>query len=181
MKSIYLIRHCSATGQEPEAELTEEGRHQAEKLAEFLAHEEIERVISSPFTRAVQSVNPLVEQKQLELTLEMRLTERVLSKKPLEDWLDKLELSFQDMDQVVGNGESSHTAQKRVVEVLDEVLEGKEERVAIVTHGNLLSLLLNYVDSRYGFKEWRELSNPDVYLVTADEDRTLSTTRLWRA
>lgn len=181
MKSIYLIRHCAATGQESEAELTQEGKQQAQALAEFLSQEDIERVISSPFTRAIESINPLVEQTQIELTLDMRLTERILSKTPIEDWLEKLETSFTDMDQTVGGGESSHAAQARVVEVLEDALESGEERLAIVTHGNLLSLLLHYVDPRYGFNEWRKLTNPDVYLLTADEDQHLSVTRLWKS
>ena len=34
-KTIYLLRHCEATGQNPEAELTEKGKEQAEKLIHF--------------------------------------------------------------------------------------------------------------------------------------------------
>jgi len=37
MKRIYLVRHCKAAGQEPEAPLTEEGVTQAERLADFFA------------------------------------------------------------------------------------------------------------------------------------------------
>ncbi|MDQ0208377.1 histidine phosphatase family protein [Alkalicoccobacillus murimartini] len=181
MKSIYLIRHCSASGQEPDAELTGEGSQQAERLAEFLSQENIERIISSPFTRAVQSIEPLRSQQGIELTLDMRLTERILSKQPLEDWLEKLEASFSNMDQVVGEGESSQIAQNRIVEVLEDLLRGPEQRVALVSHGNLLSLLLNYVDPRFGFREWQSLSNPDVYLITSDEDGSLTMTRLWKS
>ncbi|MCM2676840.1 histidine phosphatase family protein [Alkalicoccobacillus plakortidis] len=181
MKSIYLIRHCSASGQEPDAELTDEGQQQAQGLAEFLSQEDIERIISSPFTRAVQSIEPFRVQKELELTLDMRLTERVLSKQPLDDWLEKLESSFSDMNQVIGEGESSHKAQERIVEVINEIKDGPDDRVAVVTHGNLLSLLLNYVDSRFGFREWQSLSNPDVYLITANREEPLSVTRLWKS
>lgn len=104
MKSIYLIRHCEASGQEPTAPLTEKGTQQALELAEFLTHEEIDRVITSPYTRAVDSIKPFCEQERLELTLDERLTERVLSKQPLDDWLDKLEASFSDMERVIGEG-----------------------------------------------------------------------------
>lgn len=36
MKKIILIRHCSATGQECDAELTTDGKDQANTLATFL-------------------------------------------------------------------------------------------------------------------------------------------------
>lgn len=182
MKSIYLIRHCEASGQEPTAPLTEEGKQQALELAEFLTQEEIDRVITSPYTRAVESIKPFCDQERLELTLDERLTERVLSKQPLDDWLDKLEASFTDMKQVVGEGESSQVAQDRIVTVLKELLDDDSSQgIALVSHGNLLSLLLHYVDSRFGFREWKQLSNPDVYLITAGSDESLSMTRLWNS
>ncbi|WKL00703.1 histidine phosphatase family protein [Paenibacillus amylolyticus] len=53
MKSIYLIRHAKATGQEPHAELTNEGIRQAEKLADILAHHSITYIVSSPWKRAI--------------------------------------------------------------------------------------------------------------------------------
>ncbi|HWI60619.1 MAG TPA: hypothetical protein VNT75_02140 [Symbiobacteriaceae bacterium] len=40
------------------------------------------------------------------------------------------------------------------------------EAAVIVTHGNLMTLLLKRFDHRFGFAEWRALSNPDVYLVS---------------
>ena len=37
---------------------------------------------------------------------------------------------------------------------------------SIVTHGNLLALLLRHFDGRVGFAAWEALTNPDVYRVT---------------
>ncbi|WP_143001413.1 histidine phosphatase family protein [Tenuibacillus multivorans] len=34
-KVIYVVRHCKATGQAPEWELTEQGQQQAQDLAAF--------------------------------------------------------------------------------------------------------------------------------------------------
>lgn len=35
MEKIYLVRHCKADGQKPKAQLTEEGRQQAQDLIPF--------------------------------------------------------------------------------------------------------------------------------------------------
>jgi 2,3-bisphosphoglycerate-dependent phosphoglycerate mutase len=61
LMSIYLVRHCSATGQEPDARLTDEGREQSLRLSSFLAQRAIVRIVSSPFKRAVGSAGPLSE------------------------------------------------------------------------------------------------------------------------
>lgn len=34
-----------------------------------------------------------------------------------------------------------------------------------MTHGNLMALILKYFDDHYGFEEWKNLTNPDLYLV----------------
>jgi 2,3-bisphosphoglycerate-dependent phosphoglycerate mutase len=56
LKTLYIVRHCSATGQAPEAELTELGHQQAKELVSFFEKIEINHIISSPFTRARQSI-----------------------------------------------------------------------------------------------------------------------------
>ncbi len=89
MKNIYLIRHCQAEGQPPEAKLTEEGLRQANDLARYFIRTPVERIISSPFTRAVQSVTPLAENKKLTIESEPRLSERILSTTQLPDWQKK--------------------------------------------------------------------------------------------
>ncbi len=42
MKKIIVIRHCSATGQERDAELTTDGKNQANTLATFLLENQLQ-------------------------------------------------------------------------------------------------------------------------------------------
>lgn len=48
-KHIYVIRHCEAKGQSPDASLTEQGFHQAEVLAEFLLTKKLNELLLVPF------------------------------------------------------------------------------------------------------------------------------------
>ena len=65
--AVYLIRHAKATsrddwdGDEIARPLTEKGRAQADALADVLADTGIERVLSSPAVRCVQTVQPLAD------------------------------------------------------------------------------------------------------------------------
>lgn len=50
----------------------------------------------------------------------------------------------------------------------------------IASHGTLLALILQAYDSRYGYDFWRQISLPDVYVLTFPKPSLLSTVdRLW--
>ncbi|MBT2569974.1 histidine phosphatase family protein [Planococcus sp. ISL-110] len=173
-KTIYLIRHCQATGQDPDAELTKVGQKQAQELAGFLESRQVIHFISSPFTRAIQSIEPAADRLDLPIEIDDRLAERVLSSEDLPDWMEKLEESFNDADLKFAGGESGKEATDRAMEVLNEM----EDRTAAVTHGNLLGLLLKQIDASYDFSEWRKLTNPDVYEVKI-RSGNFSAVRVW--
>ena len=84
---------------------TGEGHLQAKQLAEQLAALPIERIISSPFTRARQSIAPLAERLGLPIATDERLAERVLAADDLPNWPAALKASFDDMDRCLAGGE----------------------------------------------------------------------------
>ncbi|WP_322619390.1 histidine phosphatase family protein [Bacillus fonticola] len=169
---MYLVRHCQAEGQAPEAILTKKGREQAEELADYLGELKIERIISSPYVRALQSIEPLANSVGIGIEEDERLSERVLAPEPHPDWLMLLQKSFDDLDFCVDGGESSREAMERAVAVLQDAKELSKGNVVMVTHGNLLSLLLKYFNEDVGFNEWERLSNPDLYSVSFSGEGT---------
>lgn len=177
MQKIFLIRHAEAQGQSPEAQLTENGLKQARELADFFNGIDVERIISSPYLRAIQTIEPLADQLAIEVEQDDQLKERLLSSTPLPDWYESLRATFEDFDLAYEGGESSRAATIRAIGVLDRVItEGKN--TILVTHGNLMALLLHHLDQAFGFEEWSRLQNPDVYLLTVKGDaKTLE--RIW--
>src|SRR5699024_2431635 len=101
------------------------------------------------------------------------------STKTLSDWLEKLKATFEDLNLKFDDGESSLEATERIVEVVMGIFNGHSENTIIVTHGNLISLLLHYYDRNFGFEEWRSMSNPDVFLLKKDNNK-VNYKRLWR-
>lgn len=178
-KNIHIIRHCEAEGQAFDASLTKRGFKQANELADFLAEIKMDRVISSPFFRAIQTIKPFTERENLEVELDHRLTERVLSSTSFPDWMSKLEATFEDMDLKYEGGESNHEAMNRIVEVVDDIVASDSINSIIVAHGGIISSLLNNYDKRFGFEQWRSLSNPDVYVLRITEDGT-HYNRIWQ-
>ena len=72
--SLYLVRHAKAgsrrnwDGPDHARPLSGKGRRQAEGLVHLLADRPVQRVLSSPYVRCVQTVEPLAE--KLGLTVE---------------------------------------------------------------------------------------------------------------
>ena len=77
--SLLLIRHARAG--DPEAwegddrvrPVDERGRQQAEALVDALAGFALDRIVSSPYVRCIQTVEPLAEARGLEIELDERL------------------------------------------------------------------------------------------------------------
>jgi len=73
VKAVVLIRHASAgdrehwSGDDRERPLDERGWRQAEELVRSLASYEIERIVSSPAARCVQTVEPLARELRIEI------------------------------------------------------------------------------------------------------------------
>jgi 2,3-bisphosphoglycerate-dependent phosphoglycerate mutase len=174
VKTIYLVRHCSATGQEPDAELSDLGLQQADELVSFFKDKKIQHIVSSPFKRAQDSIQPTAQSKNISFTIDERLAERTLSSGNLLNWLELLEETFTDLDLKLDGGESSREATDRAIKVVNE----SPNNCVLVTHGNLMSLILKHFDDSIGFQDWKSLSNPDVYTLTIGKnDSTIE--RLW--
>jgi 2,3-bisphosphoglycerate-dependent phosphoglycerate mutase len=176
--SILLVRHCQAMGQEPDAPLTLEGHAQAERLAELLVGAGIRRIVSSPFTRARDSIRPLASRLGLAIETDERLAERVLCGEPRPDWRDRLRESFDDFDVCLAGGESSRAAGKRGGAAVEDAVRLGSLPAVLVTHGNLLALILRRFDGSFGFREWERLTNPDIFRLSLRDGRAV-VERIW--
>jgi phosphohistidine phosphatase SixA len=80
---LLVVRHGSAgdrdewDADDARRPLDEQGRRQAEALVDQLAGFEIDRIVSSPFDRCVQTVEPLARVRKLELEVSEDLAEEV--------------------------------------------------------------------------------------------------------
>jgi 8-oxo-(d)GTP phosphatase len=78
---IYLVRHAKAgvrelwKGPDEERPLTRRGRRQADRLVERFQGLEIGRILSSPFLRCIQTLEPLARSRGLEVEVADELAE----------------------------------------------------------------------------------------------------------
>jgi len=179
MGRALLVRHCESSGQSPEAPLTTRGSVQAEALSEFLAPHEIGRIVSSPYLRARQTIEPFARSARLRIGIDDRLAERRLSPQPIADWRDVVRRSFDEPGFSVPGGESGAETRTRGFAAIRAALDSDGPLPVIVSHGQLLSLVLHAVDPGFGYAGWEALTNPDVYLLEAGANGALFFRRIW--
>jgi 8-oxo-dGTP diphosphatase len=79
--TVLLVRHARAgtrkywKGPDIERPLSKKGRHQAEGLVDLLARYPVKRILSSPYVRCVQTVEPTAEKLKLAVEPEPVLAE----------------------------------------------------------------------------------------------------------
>ena len=180
-RSILLIRHCAATGQEPDAPLTHAGMRQAQALADFLGDYPIDRITTSEYLRARQSIEPFSSRSDLTVHTDSRLNERILSAEPLDNWQDVVRNSFGDHSLRAPGGESAREVLARAWAALDEIFDADHAMPVVVTHGNLLALVLHSLDHTFGFDGWKSLTNPDLYMLIDNGTGRMAFERVWGA
>ena len=178
-RRLLLVRHCQASGQFPDDPVTEIGFKQAESLADFLSGRRIDAAVSSAFLRARQTIEPFAASAGLTARVDPRLNERRLSNGLLDNWRDVIRSSFDDPDSRAPGGESGRETLERAWGCLNDLLNSGYNLPVAVTHGNLMSLVLNSLDPAFGYSGWESLSNPDVYLLQESGDGRMAFERLW--
>ncbi|MGE7884548.1 histidine phosphatase family protein [Bacillus sp. NPDC094077] len=181
MSTIYFVRHAHSTytKEERERPLSEKGHLDAEDVTRLLKDEHIDVVISSPYKRAIQTVQGVANIYNLSIQIEEDLRERLLSTEPVADFNVAMQNVWEDWTFAYEGGESNDVAQSRAVLCMQNILEKyKDKNIVIGTHGNIMVLLMNYFDRKYDFQFWKTLHMPDVYKLTFDNDLFISAERI---
>lgn len=183
MTNLYFVRHAHSTytPNERHRPLSERGKKEAAKVTDSLIERNIEVVISSPYCRAIQTVEGIAQLIHKEIVLCENLKERTLSTQPVKDFEQAVRMVWENLDFKLSGGESNHEAQSRGVATIEQLLisyQGKH--IAIGTHGNLLALILNYYDSCYDYHFWKSLDMPDVFQLTFKGFSLQDIKRVWQ-
>lgn len=166
LTNLYFVRHAHSiyTPDELNRPLSERGFFDVKIVTKLLQTEEIGIVVSSPFKRAVQTVEGIAEYINKEVEIIYGFKERTLTTVPADNFNLAITKVWEDYNFSWEGGESNIVAQKRGVENTLNILEKyKGENVVVGTHGNIMVLIMNYFDSQYDFSFWQNLDMPDIY------------------
>ena len=178
MSELLLVRHCESTDPAPDSHLTEAGFNQADQLAGYLAQFPIHAIICSPYRRAQETIAPLAGSSGIAIETDDRLAERRLSFQPRKRYRELVRMAFEKPKAIVPEGESARDALDRGWAALEDAFAAAGLPV-LVSHGQLISLILHKIDPSFGFSGWEALSTPDVFLLTEREPGGYEFKRVW--
>lgn len=179
---MYFVRHAHSTYTPDELgrPLSNKGLADAERITNILENENIDIIISSPYKRAVQKVEGTAKVIGKEVIIEDGFKERNLSVKPVEDFNLAITKVWEEPAFSWEGGESNVIAQKWGIKETLKLLETFEgKNIAVGTHGNIMVLIMNYFDEKYGFSFWKALDMPDIYKLTFDKRKLKEVNRIW--
>lgn len=182
MTNIYFVRHAHSvyTPEELTRPLSEVGRKDSQRITKILEGKNIDYILSSPYKRAIQTVEGLAEVLNKEITLVEDFKERKLAGKPVEDFQMAISKVWEDYSFSHEGGESNIVAQKRGITALKQVLNVYEDKnIVIATHGNIMSLMMNYFNKNYDLTFWENLQMPDIYMLSFNRQEFIDAKQIW--
>ena len=177
-KNLYLIRHGKASmdGSDRERVLDSDGIIQASSLCEKIKRQfenKKIRIISSPFKRAIQTIEKLSLDMNINIEKSDSLEEINIGKDESLSKHQIIEKMWSDQNFKVKNGSSQSEHIKLIKENMQMILEdfySKDYNLILVSHGNSIGIILKYfLDTSFTFNDWKKISMPDMYCLEFDE------------
>lgn len=174
MTTVYFVRHAQSDRFVQDVRirpLTAEGMEDAKKVTAALCERGITHILSSPYTRAVQTVSGLSERLSLPIETDEDFREREAGSWRGDNFLGFIERQWADFDYHIMDGESLAQVQKRNIAALERAVSRyRGQTLAIGTHGTALSVIINHYFPEYGFADFMRILDAMPYVLRMDFD-----------
>jgi 2,3-bisphosphoglycerate-dependent phosphoglycerate mutase len=173
MTTLILVRHAQSAPDpaQPERDwpLSEVGREQAADLAPVLKELGVDVLTSSPFVRAVATLQPYADAAGLPIAIDEDLRERALG-----GWLaataeveEAIRNMHADLDFKLDGGETGRACLARFEAALARLVAANPGRtIAAAAHGGVIGHLLASQEALEG-EFWRRIRNPHLFVFDA--------------
>lgn len=180
--TLYFVRHAASVyeeGNERGRGLTEQGKRDASTVKNLLGTENIDLFVSSPYQRAVNTLSPLLEGNNF-IHIEEDLRERTMGDFAPLPFLEAKQKLYHEFNFSFPNGESSAAAQERAIQAIQPIINAHEgKKIALGTHGDIMTLMLNHWNEEYGFSFWQAATMPDIYKLIFQGEQLIEVIRIW--
>ena len=184
---IYLVRHGESPkdkGDERTRALTNKGRIDARRITELLKDVGIDIFFSSPYLRAILTIEDLANAAGRKVQIHEDLKEvvfqsddRIMPDSELYPLVTKM---FSDREWPSPGNETILGCQTRAVSVLKGIVHNYcGQKTVIGSHGAVMTLMMEYFDRKYDYDFLMKMSKPDVYRMEFDDERLMGVQRLW--
>jgi 2,3-bisphosphoglycerate-dependent phosphoglycerate mutase len=180
---IYLVRHAHSNYSRDELGrgVSEKGKSDLELVTELLFEENINVFFSSPYRRAIETIEGAAKALRLDINIEEKFKERILSQAYIDDFESAIKWLWDNPSFALEGGESNVEAAQRGVEGILNILDRhRGKRIAVGTHGNIMTIIMNSFDKRYDYSFWKVMSMPDIYRLSFENNELIGVKRIWK-
>ena len=168
--SVYFIRHArpDISIKDETRPLSLEGLKKSEELVKIFSEIKIDNIYSSPYKRAVQTIEPIANNKNIKIKIVKDFHEIKVSK---DYWIgdnfnEFCKKQWNDFSYKLTGGESLFEVQKRNVKELNRILfKRKGMTIIIGTHGIALSTIINYYDKTFKYNNFENIADIMPYII----------------
>jgi 2,3-bisphosphoglycerate-dependent phosphoglycerate mutase len=159
--TIYFVRHAEAdlrNHNDELRELTAKGLRDRGLVTNYLRDKGIDAILSSPYRRAVDTVQDLADYCGAEIGAVPDFRERRVGDVWIDDFDAFSRRQWADFDYKLDGGETLAEVQARNIAALQAVLlEYPGQNVVIGSHGTALSTVINYYDDSFGYADFERI------------------------
>jgi 2,3-bisphosphoglycerate-dependent phosphoglycerate mutase len=176
MTVLLLVRHAMPVTptidgpDEHHRPLTKVGHEQAVTLATALVGSGASRVVSSPYLRAIQTIEPTARALGLPVRPRDDLREWRSGLAPTPDWRARYEQSWTEPDLAIGTGETLADLTNRAKNTIRDLVTSISPTATILaaTHGTWIARALLALGLSIDYPFWLSMPMPATYTLTFD-------------
>ncbi|WP_022759436.1 histidine phosphatase family protein [Butyrivibrio fibrisolvens] len=161
MTKVFFVRHAEPNydnHDDRSRELSPRGMEDRKKVTSFLADKNIDIVISSPFKRAVDTVQDFADKNGLPVEIVEDFRERKVDSCWIEDFASFSKKQWSDFSYKLSDGECLKEVQDRNISALNNVLKQYSgKNIVVGSHGTSLSTIINFYDNSFGYDDFERI------------------------
>lgn len=176
MNKIYFVRHAKpdfSVHDDLTRPLTDKGIIDSKKLCEFLKEKSINKIYSSPYKRAIDTIKELAQNINIKIEVVDDFRERKISNIWIEDFNKFSKSQWENFEYKLNDGESLNEVQSRNIKALHKILnENINQNIVIGTHGTALSTIINYYDKTFDYLSFTKIKDIMPFIVCMEFEKT---------
>lgn len=169
MTAVYFVRHAEPNYNnydDKSRELSQKGLRDRVFVTEFLEDKDIHMVLSSPFKRALDTVEDFSSKYGHQIQIIEEFQERKVDSGWIENFNEFCKNQWNDFSYKRKGGESLAEVQQRNIAALKKVIHQYENKNIVVgSHGTALSTIINYYDITFGYEEFNDIKHKMPWIV----------------
>ncbi|MCR8968136.1 histidine phosphatase family protein [Streptococcus zalophi] len=163
LTTIYFIRHAQPNFDNHDdslRKLTRKGLQDSKLVTMFLKDKAIHSIYSSPYKRAIETIENFANQQQMTITTETLFRERKIDDVWIEDFNQFSKRQWQDFNYKLHNGESLNDVSRRMLIGLDKILKNeKGNTIVIASHGTAISSLIHHFSKNFTYHSFEQIKS----------------------